>query len=262
MVLTPARLAQIASWNNLADSWFIVASVTLTVCNQPQEIPRLYHYALQTRHLHQPPGEETFQRVEDTLRRFAEIKSTGKDLDWSPYDPALKDELFRTTDTIREAIMKTAALSGLPKCINSMMQLKEVTPANLRSTHPNRKPITSWDEYLAQQQRGKQYWDKVYTKISQRVQSQMESSYPDMWQYAIQDVYSPLLSFTDVLGPAETAQAVVAALVPQDVNPQLKGHLKGASKVLDLETLRETRQLALSISKWCKVVFRENVAKI
>ncbi|KAM0422453.1 hypothetical protein ACHAPD_000906 [Fusarium lateritium] len=40
--------------------------------------------------------------------------------------------------------------------------------------------------------------------------------------------YGYVLSNTDVLTPAETSFVLIASLIPQDVNPQLKGHLRGA----------------------------------
>ncbi|ESU07244.1 hypothetical protein FGSG_01880 [Fusarium graminearum PH-1] len=40
--------------------------------------------------------------------------------------------------------------------------------------------------------------------------------------------YGYVLSNTDVLTPVETSFVLIASLIPQDVNPQLKGHLRGA----------------------------------
>jgi len=41
-------------------------------------------------------------------------------------------------------------------------------------------------------------------------------------------MYGYLLSNTDILSPVETSWVLMAGLIPQDVNPQLKGHLRGA----------------------------------
>ncbi len=45
---------------------------------------------------------------------------------------------------------------------------------------------------------------------------------------AINHVYGPILSFVDILDARETSLVTIAALVPQDVQPQLRGHVKGA----------------------------------
>ena len=54
----------------------------------------------------------------------------------------------------------------------------------------------------------------------------MFTAYPDLWYFAYHHVYSPLLSFTDIISAKETSMCC-CLLIPQDVNPQLKGHLKG-----------------------------------
>lgn len=41
-------------------------------------------------------------------------------------------------------------------------------------------------------------------------------------------LYAHVLSNTEVLGARDTSLLVVAGLVPQDVDPQLRGHVKGA----------------------------------
>jgi alkylhydroperoxidase/carboxymuconolactone decarboxylase family protein YurZ len=41
-------------------------------------------------------------------------------------------------------------------------------------------------------------------------------------------MYGYVLSNTSVLSAAETSFVMIAGLIPQDVNPQLKGHLRGA----------------------------------
>ncbi|TID24767.1 hypothetical protein CANINC_002991 [Pichia inconspicua] len=254
-ILTAQRLHKLATWDKLSDCWYLIATVTLTVCNRPQEIPRLYHYALHTLYAKEQSNELLYQKVDSILRKFKTIKDTGEDLSFNPYQ--MKDgdseELFRITDKFREIILKTAALSGLPKCINSMMQLKDHTPVLLRSrpNQLNRDKVENWDDYMAIQRRGKNYWDKVYTKISKRVENQMSSSYPDLWTYTIENVYSPLLSYNDIITADETSLVVIASLVPQDVLPQLKGHVKGALNAgISEEKVRETQEMASEIESW------------
>jgi alkylhydroperoxidase/carboxymuconolactone decarboxylase family protein YurZ len=262
MILTAQRLHRLATWEHLQDSWYLIATVTLTVCNRPQEIPRLYHYAMHTNNnTGEISGTALYDKVDSILHRFADIQATGLDRDYNPYGENV--EFFRTTDKLREAILKTAALTGLPKSINALMLLKDTTPTILRNITGNRPHIESWPEYVAQQNRGKAHWDTVYGKVSGRVQSQMELSYPDLWNYAIENVYSPLLSFNGPLTAQETALAVVAALVPQDVNPQLKGHLKGALNLgVPKEKVNAVRDMAIVVSGWCNVEWRNRVASL
>lgn len=263
-ILTAPRLKRLATWEHLGDSWYLIATATLTVCNRPQEIPRLYHYAMHVQHLRERPDDALYHKVAALVQRFEDIKATGAGLDFNPYGPAGAGVL-ESTDKLRESILKTAALSGLPKCINAMMVLKDHTPAPVRAAlgRPNRPPVCSWDDYAGVQRRGREYWDKVYTKISTRVEGQMASSYPDLWTYTIENVYSPLLSFNEVLTPAETSLIIVASLVPQDVNPQLKGHLKGAvNSGVPVEQVQAARDLALLLGGWAGVTWRGPVANV
>jgi hypothetical protein len=41
-------------------------------------------------------------------------------------------------------------------------------------------------------------------------------------------MYGYVLSNVEILSAVETSYVAIAGLIPQDVNPQLKGHLKGA----------------------------------
>jgi hypothetical protein len=101
-------------------------------------------------------------------------------------------------------------------------------------------------------QRGQSFFESIYGKISRRIMGQLErSGTPDLGLLA-RLTYGYVLSNTDVLTPAETSFVLIASLIPQDVsrisirllgcmhvnflywypdfkvNPQLKGHLRGA----------------------------------
>lgn len=99
--------------------------------------------------------------------------------------------------------------------------------------------------------RGSAFWENVYGKVSNRVKNQMYSAYPDLWQYAIHNVYSPILSFEEILRAKETSFCVVAALIPQDVPPTLKGHVRGAVNLgATKEELASIRLLVFDVCDW------------
>lgn len=116
--------------------------------------------------------------------------------------------------------------------------------------------------------RGSSFWNSIYSsKVNNRIRRQMINAYPDLWNYAFYNVYSPLLSFTDILSAKETSMCVVASLIPQDVNPQLKGHLKGALNTGSTkEELNALRLLVFDICDWSGGVTwtggKNNVAKL
>lgn len=208
---------------------------------------------------------------------------------------------------IREAILKAAPIAGLPKSINALTALKKVTPSSIRAAskalrpsivahgHVNSSDLvqedvagTRFEELIATEDtldgpvcvqsvnnkqvvsdivRGSDFWSNVYGKVSNRVKTQMFTAYPDLWQYAFHNVYAPILSFTEVLPAKETSLCVVSALIPQDVNPTLKGHLKGALNVgATKEELDDLRHLVFDVCDWSGNVIwkggKDSVAKL
>lgn len=261
MILSSQRLADIST-RRLPNLWQLIATVVMTVCNHPEEIPAIYHYAMQLK-LGHPPSDDLYAQVQLQVAKFDQMKAMGVDKTYNPY-AAVKGG-FEATDKFRETLLKASALCGLPKSINSMMILKDTTPYRLRSagTPSHRNFIGGPSEYDQVQARGLQFWDTTYGKVSGRVQSQLATSYPDLWNFTISDIYSDLLSYCDVLTHEETSLIVIAALIPQDVNPQLKGHLKGAlNNQVSLETIRNTRSLAMDLSRWCGVKWKDDVVGI
>ncbi|KAM0199545.1 hypothetical protein ACHAPA_006855 [Fusarium lateritium] len=60
--------------------------------------------------------------------------------------------------------------------------------------------------------------------------------------------YGYVLSNTDVLTPVETSFVLIASLIPQDVNPQLKGHLRGAlNGGATVDEVRAVRDVVIKI---------------
>lgn len=254
-ILTPQRLVSISQSANLSNSWFFIAAATLSVCNMPQEIPYLYHYALKVQAQQWP---KTIATAEKTTELTSSILQNADLLKLE--DPASAAVEMAVTSKTREALLKSVAIGGLPKAINSLMELKSVCPERLLETKQLRNTSTDSDAIEEERQRGNNLWRKVYNKISYRVKSQMETSYPDLWFYAINHVYAPLFSFTDVLSAKETSLVVVACLIPQDVNPQLKGHLKGAlNNGCSREEVAEARQLIIDLATWSGITWKEEV---
>ncbi|KAL6451046.1 PXP2 Peroxisomal protein 2 [Candida maltosa Xu316] len=331
-LLTAERLVHLAyKYPRLANNWYLIATACLTVINQPDEIPKVYHFALRQQLLTTNTSDalltdkNLLQLAEDSIKsakHYSDLTAVGVNLPDILIPPTLfknfkykydKGEDIhrcqeRVTDKIREAILKSIALIGLPKVINSLMILKTVTPSRLRSgttparpsiVHPGHIPsasIVSEDvngtkfddskdmvetidgpisaglvndkQVMSDLKRGSDFWNSVYrNKINTRIKNQMLTAYPDLWYFAYHHVYSPLLSFTDIVDGKETSLCVVACLIPQDVNPQLKGHLKGAlNNGATKEELNDVRSLVFDICDWKGGVFwkggKDGVAKL
>lgn len=319
-ILTAERLVKLAyKYPSLHSSWYLVACACLTVINQPGEIPKVYHFALRQQLLEYSSeaslltDKYLLALAQDSISsssKYEDLTAIGVNLpdilipylyyDKLPlaYKFSKSDDIHATQQNItlklREVILKTSALSGLPKSINALTILKTVTPTLMRpSGHPVRRlhvnpghvassllveedvvgtkfegddnasgctdtvdgPISTVSVNANQIHsdivRGSRFWELIYSKISSRVRRQMISAYPDLWYHAFHNVYGPLLSFTDILSAKETSMCVVASLIPQDVNPQLKGHLRGALNVgATREELNEVRQVVFDLCDW------------
>lgn len=278
-LLNSQRLAHLAQFHpKLQNIWYLVAAVTFSVCNQPQEIPTLYHYAMM---LHSDTDKRDpsilASRTIDMLRYESSALRTLIDETYSK--PTSLQRVL--TEKFRETLLKTGPLAGLPKAINVLTKLKEVTPTGLlpqtqeidpfEAAKGNEEPYTrtirnsssSAKDNEETTQRGLKHWNHIYSKVSKRVVNNLNSAYPDLWYYILVHVYGPLLSFDEVLSAEETSLIVIASLVPQDVSPQLRGHLKGALNVgCDSETIEAVRNLAVVISQWCGVSWKSDAVKL
>ncbi|QLQ79018.1 hypothetical protein HG537_0B03650 [Torulaspora globosa] len=274
-ILNAQKLVSLAQFHpKLKNIWYLIAAVTFSVCNQPQEIRKLYHYAL----LFNSDGEKNDVRtVADRtidLLRNEQVAVRNLIDELYPQPSALQRQL---TERFREALMKSGPLGGLPKAINVLTQLKEVTPTKLlpftleidpfkaaRGGEPCYQSVgRALEDREKTTKRGIEHWNQIYSKVSKRVVNNLNTCYPDLWYYTLVHVYGPLLSYDEILSAQETNLIIIAALVPQDVIPQLRGHLKGALNLgCDSETVEAARNLAILVSGWCGVVLKSDVVKL
>ncbi|KAK8031720.1 hypothetical protein PG990_001454 [Apiospora arundinis] len=225
-VITTKVLANLRNHPGLpAHCWYLVTATTLAVLNQPHGIRDVYKYELDQC----GNGESLF-----VLRRM------------------------------REALIKASAIGGVPKTINALLSLKEVTPSDqldgpetLSPTERHRDIYeTSPVEILG---RGQIFFDGIYGKIAKRIMGQMDRSGTQDLGLTARLVYGYLLSNTRVLSAIETSFVMIAGLIPQDVNPQLKGHLRGAlNSGATVEEVRAIRAITMMI---CEAFGMERLAE-
>ncbi|KAH3666987.1 hypothetical protein WICMUC_005334 [Wickerhamomyces mucosus] len=274
MILTASRLHQLATqYPLLKDNWHYLTAATLTACNQPDELPVLYHFALKREQFIKSNrsfnDDELFKEAVDITNKFINLNHRGdfKNKIFTEVSNAAglsKENNFKLqlqlTECFREGLLKSIALVGLPKVINSMILLKSVTPEPLRLTTPNRDFAIESD--LDIRKRGEDYWNKIYKgKLASRISNQLNQAHPDLWGYTLNHVYAPLLSFSKILSPKNSSLLIISCLIPQDVNPQLKGHYKGAlNNGCTPEEINQARDLAISVSKWSGITWKNEVA--
>jgi hypothetical protein len=105
----------------------------------------------------------------------------------------------------------------------------------------------------------------IYGKVSKRVMGQLDRSGTEDLGLIARLIYGYIVSNTNVLTAAETSFVLIAGLIPQDVspnsklrrlfrsssckvNPQLKGHLRGAlNGGATTEEVRAVRDVVIQI---------------
>ncbi len=211
-VVTPALLSSIRGHPQLPlHSWYFIAGVTLSVLNRPDEIPKVFQYALE--------------------------KGVGH-IDTKPQH----EEQLQIARKMREALVKAAPIGGLPKvcqmllvpqsgstarlirsqAINALFALKGVTPPSLLDEplgySPTARPVEVYDMPSSQiLHRGQTFFDKIYGKVSKRVMGQMDRSGTEDLGITARLMYGYILSNASVLTAAETSFVLLAGLIPQDV---------------------------------------------
>ncbi|KAF7546421.1 hypothetical protein G7046_g9309 [Stylonectria norvegica] len=222
-IITPALLATIRKQPNLPrNSWYFITATTLSILNRPDELPKVFRHAI-------------------------ENGADGTDMAPGP------DEQMGISRRVREALIKASAVGGMPKTINALLALKAVTPehlldASVGDSHSERYADIHETAPILILQRGKTFFDNIYGKISKRVMGQMDRSGAEDLGLMARLTYGYVLSNNSVLSPAETSFVLIASLIPQDVNPQLKGHLRGAMNGgASVEEVRAVRDVVIRI---------------
>lgn len=249
------------------DSWYYLSSVTFALLNRPAEIPRIFEHALDssssvaaaaaTKDLEHESGYESAGSCGgDKIDGIGSMQTEAGAGAGPNAAMTMTDEsavvIFNKT---REALLKAAAIGGLPKTINALNSLKahpsavpllDLPSPTTRTADLARAP----EEVLA---RGDDLWRTVYGKVSTRVMGGMRRGYEDLGVVA-QVLYGHVLSEQSVLAPKETSWCLCVGLVAEgvEVAPQLKGHLRGAiNNGATRDEVRAVRGLAMRILREC-----------
>jgi alkylhydroperoxidase/carboxymuconolactone decarboxylase family protein YurZ len=146
------------------------------------------------------------------------------------FDFLLKDSDHPDPEHMREAILQTHLFAGYPRALNALAAFKDACKAagnplsgeiKLRST-----PLEAEDMAVFRQRGGKLF-AMLYGNIAPKIDQIARDGSPDLGEWALVEGYGRVLA-RDVLKPQQRSLCIVAALMPLDVLPQLKGHVQGA----------------------------------
>ncbi|CAK9436097.1 uncharacterized protein LODBEIA_P06550 [Lodderomyces beijingensis] len=189
-------------------------------------------------------------------------------------------------DQVKEVVLKLVSMVGLPKVINALTLIRASTPSRLVRAEPVRpREIAPSSSSLGGEQtvdgaidaasvnvkqikfdliQGSKLWNTVFSNhLGLKIKKQMLNAYPDLWYFVNNHIYSYLLSYNKYLSDKKTSLVVVACLVPQDVNPQLRGHLRGAlNNGATKDEVSNTRMLSLEICQWLGKSWKEGIESV
>ncbi|CAL9734530.1 peroxisomal protein 2 [Monosporozyma servazzii] len=246
--------------------WYLLAIAVLTSANAPQDIPQVYILEL-LRSLPEYKGKDV-----DLLLAKVDELLMDKDLLNKTFQDAHQDQR-EVLDKINETVLKVGVIVGIPRSINALKYVKSWTPDSLliHANQGSRDKCYIRDEQVKRKEmgtkhnleRGLIHWERTYGKVSQRIIQDLNSFYPDLWQFIVKNVYGDILSYDSIVDGPTTSLAVISSLIPMDVNPQLRGHLRSALNFgWTVSTINQVRQFAILISTWYGIQWRSEITKL
>jgi alkylhydroperoxidase/carboxymuconolactone decarboxylase family protein YurZ len=145
------------------------------------------------------------------------------------FDALMKLDPRPDPEHMREAIVQTHLFAGYPRTLNALAQFRD---ACKKASNPLveiklREHPLEGDDVALFRKRGRELFDQIYADKADQIDRYARSNSPDLGDWAIVEGYGRVLA-RDVLAPRIRSLCIVAALIPLDVSPQLKGHVQGA----------------------------------
>lgn len=142
----------------------------------------------------------------------------------------LKEQSRPDPEKLREAIVQTHLFAGYPRALNALAAFKD---ACKKASNPlageiklREEPLEG-DDIALFRQRGQKLFNLIYGESAPRIDRFARSNSPDLGDWALVEGYGRVLS-RPMLEFRQRSVCIVAALMPLDVAPQLKGHIQGA----------------------------------
>jgi 4-carboxymuconolactone decarboxylase len=128
---------------------------------------------------------------------------------------------------VREVIIQTHLFAGYPRALNGLEALDQAADKigfdRTKFRNQPLEPSTPTPDLIS---RGQKLWDMIYAANAAKVARRAASLSPDLGHWSILHGYGTVLTRP---GPTALQRefCVVAALIPMDAQPQLKGHVQG-----------------------------------
>jgi len=176
-------------------------------------------------------GIDPLPREDAILAIFAALTADGHGEHCRrAFEFLLKEPGRPDPEKLREAIVQTHLFAGYPRALNALAAFKD---ACKKVSNPLSGEIRLRDEPLEGddmamfRQRGQKLFNLIYGENAPKIDRFARSNSPDLGDWALVEGYGRVLS-RPVLDFRQRSLCIVAALMPMDVTPQLKGHIQGA----------------------------------
>ncbi|KAI0831655.1 hypothetical protein BC628DRAFT_538309 [Trametes gibbosa] len=218
----------------LPNPWALITAVTFSASNVPEAVPVVFAHAL------------------EELK--AEQRARG-----TPDDAAAREQLVLARK-IREGVLQSGLLSGMPRTINTLIALNEAMPENLRET----KPLRDTNKHMSEFDRGgEKLFRSMYRDTADSVQTLLDSAYPDLGWWCNTIGYGVTYGGTDALTQVESTYAIVAALIAVDAPRQVGWHLANARHGgAALDEARAVRRIAMEVAQLVGVAWKGGVPDV
>ncbi|KAJ5363871.1 uncharacterized protein N7496_009584 [Penicillium cataractarum] len=207
------------------DQWYIVAATAMAAAGAGPDVTELYQMA-----------------------------TKGKSL----------DEEKHIQRRLKEAILKTSILYGVPRSLQALLPLFSILKEEQIDHYgPRTEAMKNGETQEERRNRGRQHFDTLWTPVAAQANRNKNFKYqPDLYLLNLETIYELWLSENTILNAVETQMCTTAALICSGSPQQAMWHTKGIVRHGgSLDTARFAQDIALRIGKeyGCKV---DAVAKV
>ncbi|KAH7024007.1 hypothetical protein EDB80DRAFT_808183 [Ilyonectria destructans] len=161
---------------------------------------------------------------------------------------------------IKEGLLKTGIIYGIPRVINAFRALVKAIPSpESNETSSIRNTITVPTDT---DERGLEYMRNIFRADLDPFLGTMDKYWPDLRTLVVTYIYGYYQSDTSILDAVTTSQLNIATLVPIDVAAEVAWHMRGTIRNGGTEgQLKAAYDIALKVCEICEVTLKNKMPK-
>ncbi|KAF9892297.1 hypothetical protein FE257_002074 [Aspergillus nanangensis] len=162
------------------------------------------------------------------------------------------DEEKRIQRRLKEAILKTSILYGVPRSLQTLLPLfATLDDEHIDHYGPRTNALKNGQIIEERQTRARKYFDTLWTPAAAQANREKNFKYqPDLYLLNLQTIYELWISEDTILSPVETQMCNVGALVCSGSPVQAMWHARGVVRHGGtIEQTRFAQDIALAVGK-------------